>query len=106
MLSDADLASLGSIRKANPNHKDWQPMHLYLQSQVGGWSWQFGGDLIWLPYSVIQEPALNGSHSDLQVEEVARKKHGELDMIAEKQAAAFAARAAQSAKVRDEGFVL
>lgn len=36
MLSDADLASLGSIRKANPNHKDWQPMHLYLQSQVGG----------------------------------------------------------------------
>ena len=57
MLSDADLASLGSIRKANPNHKDWQPMHLYLQAQVGVWRWQFGGDLIWLLHYIIKGPA-------------------------------------------------
>lgn len=37
---------------------------------------------------------------------MAQKKHGELDMIAEKQAAAYAARAAQSAKVRDKDFGL
>ncbi|EFN56101.1 hypothetical protein CHLNCDRAFT_144686 [Chlorella variabilis] len=33
-LSDGDLAKLGSLRKANPHKKDWQPMHLYLESQV------------------------------------------------------------------------
>lgn len=34
-LTDSDLKPLGSLRKANPHRKDWQPMHLYMQSQVG-----------------------------------------------------------------------
>lgn len=34
-LTDSDLKQLGSLRKANPHRKDWQPMHLYMQSQVG-----------------------------------------------------------------------
>jgi hypothetical protein len=38
-LSDAELAPLGSLRKANPHKKDWQAMHLYLESQV-----QTGGE--------------------------------------------------------------
>ncbi|KAL6783876.1 XPA1 [Auxenochlorella protothecoides x Auxenochlorella symbiontica] len=33
-LTDSDLKPLGSLRKANPHRKDWQPMHLYMQSQV------------------------------------------------------------------------
>ncbi|KAL4857824.1 DNA repair protein [Chlorella vulgaris] len=33
-LSDAELVPLGSLRKANPHKKDWQAMHLYLESQV------------------------------------------------------------------------
>ncbi|KAL6783878.1 XPA1 [Auxenochlorella protothecoides x Auxenochlorella symbiontica] len=32
-LTDSDLKPLGSLRKANPHRKDWQPMHLYMQSQ-------------------------------------------------------------------------
>lgn len=34
MLSDNDLSKLGSLRRKNPNHKDWQPMQLYMLSQV------------------------------------------------------------------------
>lgn len=33
-LTDVDLKPLGSLRKANPHRKDWQPMHLYLESQA------------------------------------------------------------------------
>ncbi|KAL4448613.1 hypothetical protein ABPG75_005832 [Micractinium tetrahymenae] len=33
-VGDADLARLGSLRKANPHKKDWQAMHLYMESQV------------------------------------------------------------------------
>ncbi|KDD73905.1 hypothetical protein H632_c1742p0, partial [Helicosporidium sp. ATCC 50920] len=34
VLSDRDLARLGSLKKRNPQHPDWQPMLLYLKSQV------------------------------------------------------------------------
>ena len=34
LLSDSDVNKLGTISKANPNHKSWAPMKLYLQSQV------------------------------------------------------------------------
>lgn len=34
MLTDGELGKLGSLRKANPRHKEWQPMRLYLLSQV------------------------------------------------------------------------
>ncbi len=34
-VTDNDLKKLGSLRKANPHKKDWQQMHLYLQSQAG-----------------------------------------------------------------------
>lgn len=34
-LTDGDLKRLGFLRKPNPHKKDWQPMHLYLESQVG-----------------------------------------------------------------------
>ncbi len=33
-VCDADLSRLGSLRKANPHKKDWQAMHLYMESQV------------------------------------------------------------------------
>ncbi|KAL4424623.1 hypothetical protein ABPG77_002241 [Micractinium sp. CCAP 211/92] len=33
-VGDADLSRLGSLRKANPHKKDWQAMHLYMESQV------------------------------------------------------------------------
>jgi hypothetical protein len=33
-VTDADLRKLGSLRRPNPRHKDWQHMHLYMQSQV------------------------------------------------------------------------
>ncbi|KAK9787240.1 hypothetical protein WJX73_003679 [Symbiochloris irregularis] len=33
-LTDADFKKLGSLSKANPRHKDWTAMRLYLQSQV------------------------------------------------------------------------
>ncbi|GAB4817316.1 hypothetical protein N2152v2_004362 [Parachlorella kessleri] len=33
-VTDNDLRKLGSLRKANPHKKDWQQMHLYMQSQV------------------------------------------------------------------------
>lgn len=39
-LCVGDLAPLGSLRKANPHKKDWQAMHLYLESQASvcaGW---------------------------------------------------------------------
>ena len=35
-VSDADLAKLGSLRKANPHKADWTPMQLFLESQVRG----------------------------------------------------------------------
>lgn len=34
LLTDADFKKLGSVPKANPKHKDWTPMRLYLESQV------------------------------------------------------------------------
>ena len=34
LLTDRDLSKLGSISKENPRHKDWQPMKLFLESQV------------------------------------------------------------------------
>lgn len=33
-ITDGDMARLGSVRRANPHRKDWQPMRLYLESQV------------------------------------------------------------------------
>lgn len=33
-LSDSDLSRLGSLRKSNPHKKDWQAMHLFMESQV------------------------------------------------------------------------
>lgn len=34
LLTEGDLKKLGSISKENPRHREWQPMRLYLQSQV------------------------------------------------------------------------
>ena len=34
LLTDADFKKLGSLEKANPKHKDWKPMRLYLDSQA------------------------------------------------------------------------
>jgi hypothetical protein len=34
LLSDGDLSKLGSLRRNNPHRKDWQPMKLYMESQV------------------------------------------------------------------------
>ena len=34
LVTDADFKKLGSVAKANPKHKDWTPMRLYLESQV------------------------------------------------------------------------
>ena len=34
LLTDADFKKLGSLSKANPKHKDWTAMRLYLESQV------------------------------------------------------------------------
>lgn len=42
-VSDNDLKKLGSLRKSNPHKKDWQPMHLYMQSQVEAVSHQKHG---------------------------------------------------------------
>lgn len=45
-VSDADLAQLGSLRKANPHKADWTPMQLFLESQArggSGWVVVFGG---------------------------------------------------------------
>jgi hypothetical protein len=33
-LTDGDISKLGSVKRANPHRKDWQPMRLYLESQV------------------------------------------------------------------------
>lgn len=33
-LTDGDMSKLGSIKRSNPHRKDWQPMRLYLESQV------------------------------------------------------------------------
>ena len=34
LLTDGDLKKLGSIQKENPHQKQWNPMRLYMQSQV------------------------------------------------------------------------
>ena len=34
LLTDGDLKKLGSIQKENPHKKQWNPMRLYMQSQV------------------------------------------------------------------------
>ena len=34
-LTDGDLKGQGSLRKANPHKRDWQPMQLFMESQVG-----------------------------------------------------------------------
>lgn len=33
-VTDGDLKKLGSLRRANVQNKSWQPMHLFLESQV------------------------------------------------------------------------
>jgi DNA repair protein len=33
-LTDGDISKLGSMKRSNPHRKDWQPMKLYLESQV------------------------------------------------------------------------
>jgi DNA repair protein len=33
-LTDGDISKLGSVKRSNPHKKDWQPMRLYLESQV------------------------------------------------------------------------
>lgn len=33
-LTDGDISKLGSVKRSNPHRKDWQPMRLYLDSQV------------------------------------------------------------------------
>ncbi len=34
LLTDGDLKKVGSIQKENPHKKEWNPMRLYMQSQV------------------------------------------------------------------------
>ena len=34
LLTDSDFKKLGSLAKANPKHKDWVAMRLYLESQA------------------------------------------------------------------------
>lgn len=34
LLTDLDLKKLGTLKKPNPQNRNWQPMQLYLQSQV------------------------------------------------------------------------
>ena len=34
LLTDGDLKKLGSVQKENPHKKEWNPMRLYMQSQV------------------------------------------------------------------------
>ena len=44
MLSDSDLSKLGRLVKENPRHKQWKPMHLFLEMQVESASlMKFGG---------------------------------------------------------------
>lgn len=44
LLTDGDLKKLGSIQKENPHKKQWNPMRLYMQSQVEGASYaKYGG---------------------------------------------------------------
>lgn len=33
-VTDNDLKKLGNLKKTNPHKKNWQPMNLYLESQV------------------------------------------------------------------------
>jgi hypothetical protein len=33
-LTDGDLKKLGSVRRANPQRKDWHPMQLFMRAQV------------------------------------------------------------------------
>ena len=33
-LTDGDLKKLGSLRRSNPQRKDWHPMQLFLEAQV------------------------------------------------------------------------
>lgn len=34
LLNDREMQRLGSLQKRNPQHADWQPMRLYMRSQV------------------------------------------------------------------------
>lgn len=44
LLTDGDLKKLGSIEKPNPHKKEWNPMRLYMQSQVEEASYKkYGG---------------------------------------------------------------
>lgn len=44
LLTDGDLKKVGSIQKDNPHKKEWNPMRLYMQSQVEEASYKkYGG---------------------------------------------------------------
>lgn len=44
LLTDGDLKKLGSVQKENPHKKEWNPMRLYMQSQVEEASYKkYGG---------------------------------------------------------------
>ncbi len=34
LVTDGDLKKLGCLTRANPQHKDWAPLKLYMQSQA------------------------------------------------------------------------
>lgn len=98
LLADGDLRELGHLEKANPQHRSWPPMRMYLHSQVGQHARPTASACGAHGVRVVRERRLrilaapcrrNGCLSRmphaacrmLQVQEVAVQKHGSISNI-------------------------